>query len=159
MGKDYPYYCLWRLLEPHVLSTYEAFNAQSPAWRAQRFIRRTKEEMVRLDETPIYPRRECHTVTYLLNQGESSEQELYDETNKYLEKYYSISRLLNRSALRFARTVLQRRLASSTWALYRSFVNRLNKLDTLIDRVNAGELTIDELVSVHGGASVLLAQH
>lgn len=27
MGKDFPYYFLWRLLEPAVLSTFEAFNS------------------------------------------------------------------------------------------------------------------------------------
>ena len=27
MGKDYPYYCLWRLMEPNVLATKEAFDA------------------------------------------------------------------------------------------------------------------------------------
>ena len=30
MGKDFPYYCLWRLLEPEVLSTKEAFDAYPP---------------------------------------------------------------------------------------------------------------------------------
>ena len=55
MGKDYPYYCLWRLLEPDALSTYEAFEP-TPARPARRhFIRRTKEEMVRLDGSPLYP--------------------------------------------------------------------------------------------------------
>src|SRR5712691_7447269 len=27
MGKDFPYYCLWKLLEPEVLTTIDAFNA------------------------------------------------------------------------------------------------------------------------------------
>ncbi|MBI4572254.1 MAG: helix-turn-helix domain-containing protein, partial [candidate division NC10 bacterium] len=44
MGKDYPYYALWHLLEPDVLSTPEAFDAYPAAHRRQRFIRRTKEE-------------------------------------------------------------------------------------------------------------------
>ena len=26
MGKDFPYYCLWKLLEPEVLTTIDAFN-------------------------------------------------------------------------------------------------------------------------------------
>ncbi|MBI3940644.1 MAG: hypothetical protein HY315_07395 [Acidobacteria bacterium] len=30
MGKDFPYYCLWRLLEPDILSTVDAFNAFPP---------------------------------------------------------------------------------------------------------------------------------
>ena len=57
MGKDYPYYCLWRLLEPEALSTFEAFAAYPPDARARHFVRRTKEELVRLDGTPLYPTR------------------------------------------------------------------------------------------------------
>jgi hypothetical protein len=46
MGKDYPYYALWRLLEPEILSTSEAFSDFPPERRWQYFIRRTKEEYV-----------------------------------------------------------------------------------------------------------------
>ena len=46
MGKDFPYYALWRLLEPEVLSTVDAFNAYPADARRRHFIRRTKEEMV-----------------------------------------------------------------------------------------------------------------
>ncbi len=145
MGKDFPYYCVWRLLEPQVLTTIDAFEAQSREWRAHRFIRRTKEEMVRYDGTRIYPRRECHTVAYPLTQGALSEQTLYDETTRYIEKYFNLSKILNRGAIRFAMSIFQRRLASSTWAILRSFENRLGRLDALIERVEAGELTIEEL--------------
>ena len=48
MGKDYPYYALWRLLEPEVLSHRDAFNAYPPTPAQRHFIRRTKEEMVTL---------------------------------------------------------------------------------------------------------------
>ncbi|MAT38665.1 MAG: hypothetical protein CL946_03575, partial [Ectothiorhodospiraceae bacterium] len=48
MGKDYPYYALWRLLEPEVLSTPDAFEQFPVDQRRHFFIRRTKEEMVRL---------------------------------------------------------------------------------------------------------------
>ncbi len=49
MGKDFPYYSLWRLLEPEALSTFDAFNAYPEDARRRHFIRRTKEEMVRFD--------------------------------------------------------------------------------------------------------------
>ena len=58
MGKDYPYYCLWRLLEPELLSTFDAFGAYPADARKRHFIRRTKEEMVRYDGSPIYPKRD-----------------------------------------------------------------------------------------------------
>src|SRR5262249_41097388 len=64
MGKDFPYYCLWRLLAPEVLATFEAFQAFPEGQRHRYFIRRTKEEMVRFDGTPLYPQRQCDTFSY-----------------------------------------------------------------------------------------------
>jgi transcriptional regulator with XRE-family HTH domain len=147
MGKDFPYYCLWRLLEPEVLSTREAFDAYPPELRRRHFIRRTKEEMVRFDGSRIFPRRASDTLSYELSQGEVSEQALYDRTTDYMREYYNRAQILNRSAARLAMSVFQRRLASSTYALMRSFERRLAKLDGLIEEVRAGRLTPEQLVS------------
>ena len=70
MGKDYPYYALWRLLEPEVLTTTEAFDQFPAEHRKQYFIRRTKEEMVKLTGEPLYPRRIADTLAYDLTQGD-----------------------------------------------------------------------------------------
>ncbi len=59
MGKDFPYYCLWRLLAPDALATFEAFADFPEAQRRRHFIRRTKEEMVHADGRPFYPQRKC----------------------------------------------------------------------------------------------------
>ena len=148
MGKDFPYYCLWRLLEPEVLSTKEAFDAYPPESRRQHFIRRTKEEMVRFDGSRIFPRRVCDTHSYDLTQGEVSEQTLYDRTTDYMREYYNRAQFLNRSAARLAMSVFQRRLASSTYALMRSFERRLAKLDGIIEDVSSGRLTTEQLLSL-----------
>lgn len=148
MGKDYPYYALWRLLEPDVLSTPEAFNEFPPEQRASHFIRRTKEEMVYLDGRPLYPKRISDTLGYELSQGKVSEQTLYDETTDYLRFVYNKAKLLNREAARLAMSVFQRRLASSTWALLRSFERRIEKLDGLIQDVQNGELNAEQLVTL-----------
>jgi len=145
MGKEYPYYALWRLLEPDVLSTPEAFGAYPAEHRQQRFIRRTKEEMVYLDGRPLYPTRISDTLTYQLTQGEISEQALYDETTEYLRFVYNRAKLLNREAARLAMSVFQRRLASSTYALLRSFERRIEKLDRLIADLQDGKLTFEQL--------------
>ncbi|MEG5031052.1 DEAD/DEAH box helicase [Microcoleus sp. AT8-B1] len=108
-GKDFPYYYLWRLLEPEVLSTYDAFNTYPPASRQQHFMRRTKEEMVRFDGTLIYPMRISDTLSYELTQGEISEQTLYEKTTHYIENYYNRAQILNRSAAKLAMSVFQRR--------------------------------------------------
>jgi superfamily II DNA or RNA helicase/DNA-binding XRE family transcriptional regulator len=148
MGKEFPYYALWRLLEPEVLTTPEAFNEFPIQQRQHYFIRRTKEEMVRLDGQPLYPKRFSDTLGYALSQGEVSEQRLYDETTEYLRYVYNRAKLLNQSAARLAMGVFQRRLASSTYALLRSFERRIEKLDKIIDDVQSGRLTIEQLLTL-----------
>ena len=145
MGKDFPYYCLWRLLEPEAISTESAFAAYPPEARQKRFLRRVKEEMVYFDGRAIYPQRISDTLSYDLTQGEESEQKLYVDTTDYIQNYYNQARILNRSAAQFAVGVFQRRLASSTYALLCSLKKRLDKLDSLIAKIRAGEITMERL--------------
>ncbi|MCS6897385.1 MAG: helicase-related protein, partial [Nitrospira sp.] len=51
----------------------------------------------------------------------------------------------NRTAARLAMSVFQRRLASSTYALMRSFERRIDKLDDLIKQIRDGRLTVEQL--------------
>ena len=96
--------------------------------------------MVHIDGSPLYPQRVSDTPGITLTQGEESEQRLYDETTEYLRVVYNKAKLLNQSAARLAMSVFQRRLASSTYALLRSFERRLEKLDGLIDDVQLGKM-------------------
>ena len=144
MGKEFPYYALWRLLEPNLLSTVDAFNSFPLEARARCFLRRTKEEMVRFDETRIYPSRESTTVSYNLS---PLEQELYDEMTFYVRTYFNRARFLNRSAARLAMSVLQRRAASSTWALLRSLERRRDRLNDYIAAFVSRELTEERLAA------------
>lgn len=145
MGKEYPYYALWRLLEPETLSTIDAFSGYPSDARLHRFIRRTKEEMLYLDGRPLYPKRISSTHGFDLSQGEMSEQRLYEETTEYLQFVYNRAKLLNREAARLALGVFQRRLASSTYALLCSFGRRIEKLDALINDVQDGKITSEQL--------------
>ena len=147
MGKEFPYFFLWRLLLPDMLSTYDAFVDFPRDSRRKHFIRRTKEELVRFDEKPLYPQRECGTLSYDLTQGPDSEQELYDGTTDYIANFYNRAQLLNRSAARLVMSVFQRRLASSTYALMRSFERRKEKLEGLIDEVKSGRLSTEQMGS------------
>lgn len=142
MGKDYPFYALWRLLNPQNFSTFEAFQAMPKDSRGRFFIRRTKEEMVTFEGKPIYPKRNTDTFSYDLTQGEVSEQALYEQTTEYLRHIYNRAKMLNRTAARLALGVFQRRLASSTYALLRSLERRLEKLDAVIVDVVAGKIDL-----------------
>ena len=145
MGKDRPYYYLWRLLLPDVLSTWEAFADFPQEGRRKHFVRRTKEEMVRFDGTPLYPQRNCATLSYDLSRGPDGERALYDETSAYIRDHYNRARLLNRSAARLAMSVFQRRLVSSTYALMRSFERRQEKLEGFIEDIRSGRIAEEQL--------------
>ena len=147
MGKDSPYYFLWRLLLPETLSTHDAFDRFPRESHQHHFIRRTKEEMLHFNGKPLYPQRNCDTLSYNLSDGAGSEQELYDETTEYIRDYYNRAGVLNQSAARLTMGVFQRRLASSTYALMRSFERRIGKLDGLIENLQNGDLTEAQLAN------------
>ena len=144
MGRDTPYHYLWRLLDARVFATGEAFRRFPPEARSQHFIRRTKEEMVGLDGTPLFRNRVCDTFNYALSAGPDGEQALYDATTAYLRQTYDRA-LDNRPAVRLAMGVFQRRLASSTVAVLRSFERRIAKIGQTIDDLRSGRVTGAEL--------------
>ena len=139
MGKESPYHHLWRLLDHHAFGVLEAL-LRSPAEARQRhFIRRTKEEMVDLAGNPLYRQRECRTFSFDLTGGEDGEQALYHHTTAYLREHYNRA-LRNRPAAQLAMSVFQRRLASSTSALLRSFERRIDKLERDVADWQSGNL-------------------
>ena len=73
-----------------------------------------------------------------------AEKDLYDRTTAYIAKQYNQARILNRSAARLAMSVFQRRLASSSLALMRSFDRRILKLDAHIEALRSGEVSVEE---------------
>ena len=147
MGRDDQYFFLWRLLEPEALSTEEAFRTYPPAARAMHFIRRTKEEMVYLDGRPIYPMRKSDTLSYDLTQGEVSEQKLYDETTEYIQTFYTPTSVMNTTAAQLAKSVFQRRSASSTFALKSSLEKRHAKVTQYVADIKSGKITAKQLAS------------
>lgn len=158
MGKDDPYYLLWRLLEPDLLSTKGAFDVLSNSRRRHYLLRRMKEEMVRFEGTPIFPPRTSDTVDYPLRQGAEQEQDLYDKVTRYCELHFDRAKTNNRSAAGLAMSILQRRLASSTWAVLKSLERREAKLTALIDHVTvdpAAESALHRSQSGLPGESVL----
>ena len=139
MGKESPYFFLWRLLDHHTFGTPEALRRYPPEERQRHFIRRTKEEMVDLDGRPLYRQRECSTFSFDLTGGEDGEHALYLRTTEYLREHYNRARR-NRPAVQLAMSVFQRRLASSTSALLRSFERRIDKLERSIAEIRTGRL-------------------
>ena len=139
MGKDSPYHHLWRLLDHRVFGAEEAWRRFPPEDRPRHFIRRTKEEMVDFDGEPIFRNRRCDTFGYDLSQGPDGERALYDRTTEYLRRSYGRA-MGNRQAVKLAMGVFQRRLASSTWALFTSLERRVRKVEALVVDLEAGRI-------------------
>ncbi len=144
MGKDEPYYFLWRLLEPELLAAQEAFDRMSAKRRRAHLLRRMKEQMIHFDGGKIFPPRESKTIEYPLVQGVGQEQDLYDQVTQYCETHYDRARRRNQSAAKLAMGVLQRRLASSTWALLKSLERREAKLTEDVRQMEAGLVAAEE---------------
>lgn len=145
MGKDDAYYFLWRLLLPELLAAQKAFGRLTDKEKSKHLLRRMKEEMITFDGKPIYPPRRSRTIAYPLKHGEVSERSLYDAVTAYCEKYFDLAGQYNRSAAKMAMMVLQRRLASSTFALLQSLIRRQEKLQTTLRNLKDGRLSTDGL--------------
>ncbi|MCG3212540.1 MAG: RNA polymerase-associated protein RapA [Anaerolineae bacterium] len=151
MGKDDPYYFLWRLLEPQLLSTQGAFNNLTTAQKQRYLLRRMKEEMVYFDGRKIFVERASHTIEYELR---PEEYNLYQQVTHYCETEFDRARRLNRSAAGLAMSILQRRLASSTWALYQSLARREEKLKGYLEALESGQATEADLWGQQAGLPV-----
>ena len=83
------------------------------------FVRRLKEDMRTFDGRPIFPPRHVNTVPFRLTAAEIA---LYNGVTRYVQEYFDKAKE-NRS-ISFALMILQRRLTSSTHAIYRSLQRR-----------------------------------
>lgn len=100
--------------------------------------RMVKEDLRRFDGSKLFPERCAQTVTYELSE---MEQDLYDAVTHYVrEEMNRAENLLEgkRNQVGFALTSLQRRLASSPAAIYKSLDNRLNRLQEKLEDVRNG---------------------
>ena len=149
MGKDAPYHFLWRLLDPQIFATGEAYRRFPTEARSRHFIRRTKEEMLDLQGRPLFRRRVCDTFSYALTSGPDGEQALYDATTRYLREMYGRA-TGGDGAAQLVLGVFQRRLASSTYALLCSFETRMAKLEQAAEAVRSGRVAARDLLQERG---------
>jgi superfamily II DNA or RNA helicase len=92
--------------------------------------RMVKEQLLTFDGRPLFPERIAQTVPYSLSPGE---QELYERVTEYVRSEWDRAAQLDATDGRtrtvgFALTVLQRRLASSPEAIWRSLQRRRARL-------------------------------
>lgn len=97
-------------------------------------IRRVvKEEMVNFDGTHLFPERSTGQCFYQLR---GKELDLYNDVTDYVKNQYNKAQRLDKKAVNcigFVMTLLQRRLASSPYAILVSLRRRLEKLKERFD--------------------------
>ena len=93
--------------------------------------RMVKENLYKFDATPLFPERMAYTVPYKLSDAEA---QLYSEVTAYVrEEFNRAEALVNdkrAGTVGFALIILQRRLASSPEAIYKSLVRRRERLES-----------------------------
>ncbi|TXI55355.1 helicase-related protein [Mycolicibacter arupensis] len=90
--------------------------------------RMVKEDLLTFDGKPLFPERIAETVPYELTE---LEYELYEQVTAYVREGMNRADRIGgkrKNTVGFALTVLQRRLASSPEAIYRSLVRRTERL-------------------------------
>jgi SNF2 family DNA or RNA helicase len=100
--------------------------------------RMVKEELVKFDNTPLFPERKAYTVNYTLSETEAA---LYEAVTEYVKTEMGKADQLTGSrkgSVGFALTALQRRLASSPEAIYQSLKRRKERLESRLREEKLG---------------------
>ena len=115
--------------------------------------RMVKEDLVKFDNTPLFPKRLAYTVNYKLSDAEAA---LYAAVTDYVKTQFAKADQLDggrKGTVGFALTALQRRLASSPEAIYQSLKRRRNKLKRRVEDEKLrqrGQLAAETLNGIKG---------
>jgi hypothetical protein len=137
-----------RILDPDLFPEPHRVGAQAATIRKSVFrlgedcpwaLRRLKEDLKDLNGHRLFPDRHAHTVSFRLNREEYT---LYKAVTAYINEFLlqpvaqaSLPGGQRRSSAALARTVLQRRLASSIHAIHESLKRRLQKQQEFLEKL------------------------
>lgn len=142
-GNDDRFCHFLRLIDPDVFPEPHKFQSETKEIKGLIFpdnnnpwiLRRLKEDLCDLNGGPLFTKRHTKTIPFKLS---VDEYELYEEITNYLNRFLAIQgtgRIRQNIAL--TRTVFQRRLASSTYAIYESLKRRLQKQRDFLDELES----------------------
>jgi len=122
------------LLVPGFFSTTELIEESLKNKDNPLFIRRMKEDMRDFEGKPIFTNRYPKTIKFHLSEKEAR---LYNQLSDYVISQYNlalnkIDKEKRKRNIAFALLILQRRVASSTYALLRSLERRKKRLEELL---------------------------
>jgi superfamily II DNA or RNA helicase len=105
--------------------------------------RMVKENLLKFDGTPLFPERRAHAVPYQLTEGEN---QLYSAVSAYVRDEFNRAEQIadgkRKVSVGFALTLLQRRLASSPYAIAKSLQRRHTRLTAQLNEVRMGLSTV-----------------
>jgi len=126
------------LLEPGFFATPEMLEESISRQDNPLFIRRVKEDLKDFEGRPLFLPRYVETKPFNLGVESPEEKELYNALSRYVNQQYNKALQRDNERKRnvaFALVILQRRLASSTYALLRSLLRRQARLQELLQGV------------------------
>jgi SNF2 family DNA or RNA helicase len=128
------------LLLPGFFATKELIDESLKNKDNPLFIRRMKEDLKDFEGKPIFTNRYAKTVKFRLS---DEEKDLYNELSKYvIFQYNKALQMDKKRSVAFALLILQRRMASSTYALLKSLERRKERLEALLKEP---ELPVEKL--------------
>src|SRR2546422_1282461 len=121
------------LLEPGFFATTEMLQQSIQNKDNPLFIRRMKEDLKDFEGKPLFLPRYVKTVGFNLS---DEEKILYNDVSRYVKEQYNKALSSDKKRnVAFALVILQRRLASSTYAILKSLERRKKRLEDLIKGV------------------------
>jgi superfamily II DNA or RNA helicase len=122
------------LLEPGFFATTEMVAESIKKQENPLFIRRVKEDLKDFEGRPLFLPRYVETKSFNLGVESYPEKELYNGLSRYVNEQYNkaLSKDKRRNVA-FALVILQRRLASSTYALLKSLERRKKRLEDMLE--------------------------
>ena len=118
------------LIEPGFFATNEMVEESVKNKDNPLFIRRIKEDLKDFEGKPLFLPRNVKTRAFQWGASSPSEKELYNALSRYVESQYNKALQKDkRRNIAFALVILQRRLASSTYALFKSLERRKKRLE------------------------------
>ncbi len=121
------------LLEPGFFATNEMLTQSISQGDNPLFIRRIKEDLKDFEGKPLFLPRHVDTVSFNLGTSSPNEKDLYNKLSNYVNTQYNKALTKDKKRnVAFALVILQRRLASSTYALLKSLERRKKRMEDML---------------------------
>lgn len=131
------------LLQPGFFATNDMLKESITNDENSLFLRRIKEQMKDFEGKPLFLPRNVVTPAYRLS---NQEKVLYNHLTEYVRNQYNKALSYEKKRnIGFAIVILQRRLSSSSFALWRSLKRRRDKLEKLLNNFESRKNPLPKL--------------